>query len=68
MSAPYSISQFHPSEPQNGGLYSYWMRFTVTAVVLPHKGRPSNGVRSVLNRRGVTKQGSLLRMSSNIPG
>lgn len=43
------------------------MRFTVTAVVFPHKGGPSNGLRSVLNRRGVTKQGSLLRPSSNIP-
>lgn len=42
------------------------MRFTVTAVVFPHKGGPSNGLRSALNRRGVTKQGSLLRMSSNI--
>lgn len=42
------------------------MRFTVTAVVFPHKGGPSNGLRSVLNRRGGTKQGSLLRVCSHI--
>lgn len=33
---------------------------------LPHKGGPSNGLRSVWNRRGVTKQGSLLRVCSRI--
>jgi len=60
----FSISSFRATK---WGRYSYWMRFTVTAVVFPHKGGPSNGLRSVLNRRGVAKQGSLLRACSNIP-
>lgn len=42
------------------------MRFTVTAVVFPHKGGPSNGLRSVCNRRGGKKQGSLLRVCRHI--
>lgn len=66
MTAQCSISQFHPSEPQNGGDNSGWMSFAVTAVVFPHKGGPSNGLRSVCNRRGGTKQGSLLRVHSHI--
>lgn len=59
----FSISSFRATK---WGWYSDWMSFTVTAVVFPHKGGPSNGLRSVCNRRGGTKQGFLLRVHSHI--
>lgn len=59
----FSISSFRATK---WGWYSGWMSFAVTAVVFPHKGGPSNGLRSVCNRRGGTKQGSLLRVHSHI--
>lgn len=59
----FSISSFRATK---WGWYSDWMSFTVTAVLFPHKGGPSNGLRSVRNRRGGTKQGFLLRVHSHI--
>lgn len=59
----FSISSFRATK---WGWYSGWMSFAATAVVFPHKGGPSNGLRSVCNRRGGTKQGSLLRAHSHI--